>query len=131
MSGNKAVLDSNALIYASQGLIDSSEVLEGYDQALISIVTLIEVYSYDFPNSVERHLLDEIVSALAVVQLDRHIADRAIDYRMNSPKKIKLADAVILATASTTGADLITSNLKDFRSVDPSVRIITPDRSSR
>lgn len=97
------------------------------DDYYASIVTFIEVYSYEFPNDAEKGIADEIFKNLEIVTLDTSIAQRAIAYRNNPAKKIKLPDAVILATAQILGADLITNNRSDFEKVDPSVIVINID----
>ena len=53
MSGNKALLDSDAIIYASKGLIDVNGILAGKDRYFASIITFIEVYAFDFGDSGE------------------------------------------------------------------------------
>lgn len=45
-------------------------------------------------------------------------------YRSHS--KIKLPDAIILATAKKMKADLKTANVDDFKNVDKSVKLINP-----
>jgi rRNA-processing protein FCF1 len=39
MSGNKAVLDSNAIIYASKQTIDVEKLLVAFDEFYVSIIT--------------------------------------------------------------------------------------------
>lgn len=123
MSGNKAVLDSNTIIYASNGLIDANKLLAANEFYFASIITFIEVYSHDFQSAVEKKLIDEILDSIDIVDLSKSIADQAIIYRKNKNKKIKLPDAVILATAKVLGAELITNNLSDFSSIDTSVSV--------
>jgi predicted nucleic acid-binding protein len=48
MSGTKAVLDSNVIIFASKQKIDIAHVFSSYDEFYVSIITYMEVYSYDF-----------------------------------------------------------------------------------
>ncbi|HMJ09181.1 MAG TPA: type II toxin-antitoxin system VapC family toxin [Pyrinomonadaceae bacterium] len=127
MSGTKSVLDSNAIIHASKGTIDAEQLLTGSENYYVSIITLIEVYAYDFGTSVEKVIIDEILDSLEIVELGKEIAEQTIIYRKNKNKKIKLPDAVILATAKFINADLITNNVSDFLSVDPSVNVVNLD----
>lgn len=92
-----------------------------------SIISLIEVYSHEFQYAVERTIIDEILASIEIADVDRAIADQAIIYRKNKNKKIKLPDAVILATAKILGAELITNNVTDFRGVDTSVELVGID----
>lgn len=124
MSGTKALLDSDAIIYATKQIIDTEKLLSEHEEHYASIVTFIEVYSYEFPNDEERQIADQIFNNIDIIPLDQLIAEQAIAYRTNPSKKIKLPDSVILATARILGADIITNNLTDFANVDPSVRLI-------
>lgn len=121
---DKALLDSNTIIYASQGSINAKTVLDIYRSCYASIITIIEVYAFDFTSNLEKQTIDKIISGLEVINLDRNIAEQAIIYRKNKVKKLKLPDAVILATARYLDADLISNDLKDFENVDPLVNII-------
>lgn len=127
MSGNRALLDSNTIIYASKGLIDADKLLSENEFYYASIISLIEVYSHEFQYAVERTIIDEILASIEIADVDRAIADQAIIYRKNKNKKIKLPDAVILATAKILGAELITNNVTDFRGVDTSVELVGID----
>ena len=55
-----------------------------------------------------------------MIALDDEIARRAVELRR--AHRIKLPDAVIWATAQTTGRLLVTRNTKDFSPDDPGVR---------
>ncbi|MBX3288095.1 MAG: type II toxin-antitoxin system VapC family toxin [Acidobacteria bacterium] len=123
MSGTKALLDSNSIIYISKGLIDAEELLADKEENYVSIITYIEVYAYDFADFSEKDAIDEIFKNLEIVELDRTIAEQTIEYRKNAVKKIKLPDAAILATAKVIGADLITNNLSDFENIDDSITL--------
>ena len=127
MSGNKAVLDSNAIIYASKGLIDADKLLAANEFYFASIITFIEIYSHDFQSAFEKKLIDEILDSIDIVDLSQSIADQAVIYRKNKIKKMKLPDAVILATAKFLGAELVTNNLSDFNGVDASVALVGID----
>ena len=127
MSGTKAVLDSNAIIYASKGLVDAEKLLSAGERYYASIITFIEVYAYDFADSAEKQIIDEILESIEVIEVDQEIAEQAIIYRKNKSRKIKLPDAVILATAKIINAELITGNYRDFQNIDNSVRIIDID----
>lgn len=59
-----------------------------------------------------RPRLEELMSAIEVVEIDQQIAAAAAEIRYGS--RLKLMDALILATAQVHGAVLITRNTKDF-----------------
>ena len=127
MSGNKSVLDSNSIIFASKQTIDTAELLSRYDEFYVSIVTYMEVYGYEFANADEKDLIDELFANLEIVEVNKAIADQAIIYRKNKIKKIKLPDAIILATAKFLDADLLSDDWDDFQGIDNSVNVLAID----
>ena len=112
MSGTKALLDSNAIIYASKGLVNAEDLLADKEENYVSIITYIEVYAYDFSDSAEKDVIDEIFKNLEIVELNRAIAEQTIEYRKN-----------VVKTAKIIGADLITNNLSDFENIDNSITL--------
>lgn len=127
MNGNKAVLDSNLLIFLSKGIIDREKLQSKYDEFCVSIITYMEVYAYNFPDETQKDLLDEIFNNLEIIEINKEIADQAIIYRKNTTKKIKLPDAIILASAKYVNADLLTDDWKDFQNIDSSVNVLSLD----
>ncbi len=59
--------------------------------------------------------------------MNKEIADLAIVYRKSKTKKIKLPDAIILASAKSINADLITDDYRDFQNIDPTVNVMNLD----
>ncbi|CAN5369337.1 type II toxin-antitoxin system VapC family toxin [soil metagenome] len=127
MNGNKSILDSNLLIFLSKGMIDRQKLYSKYEEFYVSIITYIEVYAFDFPDKTQKYLLDKTFSNLEIIELNQEIADQAIIYRKNKTKKIKLPDAVILATAKYINADLLTDDWDDFQNIDFSVNVVNLD----
>lgn len=123
MSGNKVILDSNVLILASKQQIDLEKLLSGYDEIYVSIITFMEVYGFDFENQPEKDLIDEMFSYLEIVDVNIQIAKQVVVYKKSKTRKIKLPDAIILATAQYLGADLITDDWDDFMNIDDLVTI--------
>ncbi len=99
MSGNKAILDSNLLIFLSKDMIDREKLYSKYEEFCVSIITYIEVYAFDFSNIAEKESLDKTFESLEIIEVNQEIADQAIICRKNKTKKIKLPDATILASA--------------------------------
>lgn len=127
MNGNKAVLDSNFLIFLSKGLINRETLRSKYDKLYVSIITYIEVYAYNFPDEAQKHSLDEVFNNLEIIEINNDVADQTIIYRKNKKRKIKLPDAVIFATAKIIKADLITDNYRDFQDIDSLVNVVNLD----
>lgn len=123
MSGNKkALLDSNIIIYLSKNMLDINKTLGEYEHLYISIITYMEVLGYKFDSHEEKALITEIINTFDIINTDQKIADRVIEIRAKS--KIKLPDAIILATAQLLEADLITNNVSDFEN-QGNINIIT------
>ncbi|MDQ3320832.1 MAG: PIN domain-containing protein [Acidobacteriota bacterium] len=114
MNGNKAVLDSNLIIFFSKGKIDLAKLRSRYDKFYVSVITYMEVYAYEFIIQTEKDLIDEFFDSVEVTDIDKEIADQAIIYRKNKPKKIKFPVAIILATAKRANADLLTDDWNRF-----------------
>ena len=123
MNGNKAILDTNVIILASKKQIDIEKLLNAYDEFYTSNIPLMEVYGFDFTNKKEKELIDEMFGNLEIVEVNIAIAKQVIIYKKNKHKKIKLPDAIILATAKHLGADLISDNWDDFINIDKEVVI--------
>lgn len=123
MSGSKALLDSNVIILASKEEVDIELLLSAYDEFHVSMITFMEVYGFAFANPDEEDLINDIFANLEITEVNTKIAKQAILYRKNKIKKIKLPDAIILATAKYLGAELITDDWDDFVNIDNSIVI--------
>ncbi len=123
MSGSKALLDSNVIIFASKEEVDVELLLSSYDEFHVSMITFMEVYGFEFANPDEEDLINDIFANLEITEVNIKIAKQAIVYRKNKIKKIKLPDAIILATAKYLEAELITDDWDDFVDIDNSVVI--------
>ena len=127
MNGTKVVLDTNVIILASKQQLDVEMLLTRYDEFYVSIITYMEVYAYDFEDEMEKSLTDELFANLEMVDISHSIADQSILYRKNKIKRIKLPDAIILATAAHLQATLLTDDWGDFKGVDNQVAIQSID----
>jgi predicted nucleic acid-binding protein len=124
MSGNKkALIDSNIIIYASKGLVDMEALTLAYPKLYISVITYVEVLGYAFESEEEEAFVLAVLDEIPIIELSKEIAKRAIAYRKK--RKIKLPDALILATARHLEAALLSRNLKDFTGLDEAVEIIS------
>jgi hypothetical protein len=126
MSGNKGLLDSNVIIDASKGIVSTQEIVNDYDYLYTSIISYVETLGYNYSDNEEKEIVTQILNSVEIVDLNKNIADIAVDYR--KIKKIKLPDALVLATAKYLNADLLTSDVSDFQNIDKSVKIIEPTK---
>ena len=120
-------MDSNTIIYASKQEIDVEKLLSRYDKFYVSIITYMEVYAYEFTDKTEQDLIDELFDNLEIIEINKTIADQAIIYRKNKTKKIKLPDAIILASAKCVSAKLLIGDWDDFQNIDFIVGVKDPN----
>lgn len=115
-----ASFDSNILIDALNGYERAERELERVSESWISRVTWIEVMSRVDEATVAPTRL--LLSAFKVDELDTQIAERAALLR-NERRSLKVADAIILASAQVRGRILVTRNTKDFPANMPGIRV--------
>jgi predicted nucleic acid-binding protein len=121
VTGNKALFDSNVIIYLSRNEIPLSFV-DQFDALFISVITYMEILGYPFSNPKEEGFIKELLSVFQTIFVDQRIADITVDIRKN--KRIKLPDAIISATAIAGSLQLVTRNVDDFSNIE--VRITNP-----
>ena len=97
MSGNKLLLDTNAvlLILGSEKVFSS---LEG-KELFVSLITELELFSYPDLKKEEEKSITFFLSKVAILDIDRDIKSKAIQYRKKY--KLRLPDAIICATAAS------------------------------
>ncbi len=113
-----ALLDTNILIDHLNAVPPARAEIARYDDRAISIITWMEVMvgaKEELADATRRFL-----EGFEVVDLKEPIAERAVALRRQY--RIKLPDAIIWATAQTTGRLLVTRNTKDFPPEDPGIR---------
>jgi hypothetical protein len=84
------------------------DVISLYKNVYLSVINQMEVLGYPFENNKEKLLTEKLVASFEIIHTDKEIAETVIGYR--SRKKIKLPDAIILATAKKMKSDLLTAN---------------------
>ena len=123
MSGNRVILDTNVIIFASKHQIDIEQILNQYDEFYVSIITYMEIYGFNFENIEEKELIDELFNNLVMIDVSQEIAQHVLNYRKTAKRKIKLPDAIILATSRYLNATLLTDDWDDFIDIDSEVII--------
>jgi predicted nucleic acid-binding protein len=128
--GRLALFDSNILIDALNGVSQALTEICYYDDTAISAVAWIEVMSKPMAatgwsklSPATMQMVHDFLGDFTIMHTDDAIMAEAARIRASSfinPPKIRLPDAVILATANVTGRLLVTRNRKDFRG--PNVR---------
>lgn len=117
-------LDTNVIIYYLKRDTAARDFLEPLIEAGIrphvSVISEAELYAHPILSAGEAELIRGALSTLSIVPVDSTIAMTA--GRLKGTCKIGLADALVAATALSTGTALVTRNLRDFRRV-PSLSI--------
>lgn len=83
-----------------------------------------EVLGYRFENDLEKRTIEKLCDLFPVIGLNQEIVDKVISIRQTH--KIKLPDAIIMATAIVTDHGLITANVSDFMNIEPQLKIFNP-----
>lgn len=112
--------DSNILIDSLNGIAQAREELERVDRRWISRVTWIEVMS-KAPETSER-AMEAFFGDFLIDEVTLPISRRAAELRRNR-LRLRLPDAVILASAQVAGRILVTRNTKDFPADMPGIRV--------
>lgn len=112
--------DSNILIYALHGDAVAHAEIARVDRPWISRLTWIEVLSKErgatLPN------IERFLGGFAIDEVDARIANHAAVLRRERPR-LKLVDAVILASAQVNHRILVTNNTRDFPARMPGIRV--------
>jgi len=81
-----------------------------------------EVLGYAFKSKEEESFIKELLSYLKIVYIDENIAKKVIAIKQIN--KIKLPDAIIVATSIVNNATLITNDVKLKAIADLKIKII-------
>jgi predicted nucleic acid-binding protein len=114
------LFDTNILIDHLNGVAKATrEIRRSHDPA-ISVITWIEVMTGAASPS-EEAILRAFLSNFHYLEMTREVAEGAAVIRRQ--KRIKMPDAIILATAEAAGRVLVTRNVKDFPAGARGVRV--------
>lgn len=114
------LLDSCILIDYLLGHAAAREYLRGVDGAAISIISWMEVLA-GAKSPEEELIIRYFLASYSLLAVDAQVAEEAIQVRRS--RRLKLPDAIILATAHVHHIDLVTRNTKDFAPREPGIRI--------
>jgi len=113
MSGNKFLLDTNAVLYILNGDEALAELLNG-QKLYISIISEMELLSYKNITAKERQQIKNFLTDFVIVNIDDEIRDQTIETKKNT--NLKLPDSIIAATAMVLDMPFVTSD-KQFRTI--------------
>jgi len=113
MSGNKFLLDTNAILYMLGGDITLSEFLFE-KQLYISIITEMELLSYKNITLKEQKIITTFLNELIVININDDIKAKTIELKKKF--HLKLPDCIIAGTSSWLKIPLVTSD-KQFKTL--------------
>jgi predicted nucleic acid-binding protein len=114
-----AVFDTNIVIDALNGIIEADTEYKLYEKVLISRITWMEALVGE--KNDDAKLRDFLNTKFEIIPIELDISETAVQIRRS--KRIKLPDAIILATAQIHKAILVTRNTKDFNPKWEGVRV--------
>ena len=115
-----ALFDTNILIDYLQGYEAAAKEFARYDEHVISRITWMKVL-VDAETSDEENSARTLLEMFTVVDVNLAISEEAI--RLRKKDRLRLPDAIILATANINRCLLVTRNTKDFDPKNPSIRV--------
>jgi predicted nucleic acid-binding protein len=115
----RALFDTNILIDYLNGVEAAKVEIEHYKRPAISVISWIEVLSGTGPAA--EGATRKFLSSFERIELTQRIADEAVALRR--AEKMRVPDAIILATARMENLILVTRNTKDFTADDPGIRV--------
>jgi len=114
------LFDTNILIDHLNGVSKATREITRSKNPAISVITWIEVMT-GAASSSEEAILRAFLANFQYLEMTREVAERAAAIRRQ--KRLKMPDAIILATAEAGGRQLVTRNVKDFPSGTRGVRV--------
>ncbi len=116
----EAVFDTNIVIDALRDVRAAQVELVRYAQRYISRMTWIEVMVGAGPDDGAR--AEAYLDHFRVIEVSEDVARQAATLR-SQRRRLSATDALVLASAQTTGRILVTRNTRDFPAEMPGVRI--------
>ncbi|MGL5114520.1 MAG: type II toxin-antitoxin system VapC family toxin [Beijerinckiaceae bacterium] len=115
----KALFDSCILIDYLRGLSQAREELDRHADRAISRITWIELLVGAPPETEEA--IRRFLAGFEVIPLDDAVSEESI--RLRRSHRLRLPDAIILASARVSGRLLVTRDEKAFPADAPGVRL--------
>ncbi len=105
--------DTNILIDFLNGIPEAQIALAPYSRRIISRITWMEVM-VGVKDSPGEDVARELLAQFEIHELTPDAAEAAVTLRRHHIPKLRLPDAIILASARLTGCRLSTRNTRDF-----------------
>ena len=111
MSGNRYVLDTNAIVALLQGNSQLIQLLQNADWIGVSVISQIEFLAFSGLSQDDRQLFQlflQRVEIIGLVASDAALIEKIIEIRLQY--RLKLPDAVIAAMAIQNSASLVSAD---------------------
>jgi predicted nucleic acid-binding protein len=119
VSSTAGLFDTNILIDHLNGISEATACIKFYTPRFISIVTWMEVLAG--ADRLDEAQVRILLLDFTLIHIDTAVAERAALIRRET--RLKLFDAIILATAEVEELTLLTRDAKDFKFDHPNIRI--------
>lgn len=116
----KVVFDTNILIDYLDGNPAAAAEIQRYSEPIISRITWLEVLTGVLIKE-EEHEVRRFLSGFVIHEIDEPTAEIALQLRRE--RRLRLPDALILATAHIHSCLLITRNTRDFKPEWPEIHV--------
>lgn len=118
MSGNRYVLDTNAIVALLQGTAQLIQLLQNAGWIGISVISQIEFLAFSRLGQDDRQLFQHFlqrVDVIGLVSTDTVLIEKIIELRQQY--RLKLPDSIIAAMAVQNSASLVTAD-QEFAKVN-------------
>ena len=120
LTAPSCLFDTNILIDHLNGITKATREIQRSDDRAISIITWVEVMT-GAASPDEEAILRAFLANFLCLEITGAVAERAAVIRRQ--KRLKMPDAIILATAEVGKRVLVTRNVKDFPARGGGVRV--------
>ncbi len=113
MRGKRYLFDTNALVALLQGHTGLLALTQEADWIGVSVINVLEFLGFNGLRDTDRTLFLELVSRIEVIDVsyaDQTLIESIINLRQG--RAIKLPDAIILASAASQNATLVTRDVR-------------------
>jgi predicted nucleic acid-binding protein len=114
------LFDTNILIDHLNGIVQATQEIQASSDPAVSVITWIEVMT-GAADPAQEAILRAFLTNFQCLPVTNAVAERAAENRR--VRRIKLPDAIILATAETARRQLVTRNVRDFPAGTSGVRV--------
>ena len=121
MNGTNFLIDTNIIIYLAQEKLKMDDFSKDTDGFYLSSIVYMEALGFLFQDPDEENKIIQLCSVFKHLYLTEEIEEQTIIIRKFN--KIKLADAIIAATAIVYNLTLVTHDCNDFKNI-PKLKIL-------